>query len=194
MEQDSIVGRCYLGRRYLRECRLYRVVGIYSPLGYNAQYRCDSLEYSGENNVSMEHHLIDVQEAGDIFMHEITLEQYQRGIEMLHKSLTKIRQHITSLQGIPCDQIQVGNAYRLFDSLYFNLKQNPLQGYTESENLKISPWSITISRTWIPSSLIECNPIGYEKIDAVEVQKAIKQFEFLYATVRNYINALVKEE
>ena len=76
MEQDSYIGRYFVGRRYLRECRLYRVLGIYTPPGYGANYRCDSLEYSGDNNISIEHHLIDTKEASDILMQEISEEQY----------------------------------------------------------------------------------------------------------------------
>jgi len=194
MEQDPYIGRYFVGRRYLREHRLYHVVGTYMPAGYNAHYRCDSLEYSGDNLVSMAHHLIDIKEAGDIFVQEITEEQYQLGIDLFYKSLMQIRQFVASLKGTPCDQIHVGKAYRLFEQLYFNVQQNPQDGHTESRFLEINPLSVSIRITWIPSSLIETNRIDYEEIDATDVQKAIKQFEFLYATVRSYIDALAKKD
>ena len=194
MEQDPFIGRYYVGRRYLRECRLYRVLGTYTPTGYGANYRCDSLEYSGDNHMSIDHHLIDTKEASDILMQEITEVQYQRGIDLFYKSLMQIRQYVISLKGNPSDHIQAGRAYRFFDQLYFDFQQNPKDGHTECQFLEITPPSISIRRTWIPSSLIEANPIGYEEIDVTDAQKAVKQFELLYATVRSYINALVKEE
>ena len=194
MEQDPFIGRYYVGRRYLRECRLYRVLGTYTPTGYGANYRCDSLEYSGDNNISIEHHLIDTKEASDILMQEISEEQYQRGIDLFFKSLIQIRRYVISLKGIPADHIQVGRAYRFFDRLYYNLQQNPKDSHTECQYLEINPPSLSIRRTWIPSSLLENNPIGYEEIDATDAQKAVKQFELLYATISNYINSLVKEE
>lgn len=194
MEQDLYIGRYYVGRRYLRECRLYRVLDIYMPPGYGEHYRCDSLEYSGDNVVSIEHHLVDSKEAGDILKQEISDTQYQRGIELFYKSLMQIRQYITSLKGIPCDHIQVGKAYRFFDQLYFNVQQNPKDKHIESQFLQIDPSSVSIRRTEIPSSLVETNLIGYEEIDPTDAQKAVKQFELLYAAVRSYINALVPDD
>jgi len=194
MAQDPYIGRYYVGRRYLRECRLYRVLDIYMPLGYGVHYRCDTLEYSGDNVVGIEHHIIDSKEAGDIFKQEISDVQYQRGIDLFYKSLLHIRQHIISLKGIPCDHIQVGKAYRLFNHLYFNVNRNPKDNHTESQYLEISPSAVAIHRTGIPYSLVETNLIDYEEINPTDAQKAIKQFELLYATVRNYINSLVQEE
>ena len=194
MEQDPYLGRYYVGRRYLRECRLYRVLDIYMPPGYGVHYRCDTLEYSGDNVVGIEHHLIDSKEAGDIFKQEISDVQYQRGIDLFYKSLLHIRQHIISLKGIPCDHIQAGKAYRLFDQLYFNVNQNPKDGHTESQYLEVFPSEVAVRRASIPSSLVETNLIYYEEIDPTDAQKAVKQFELLYATVRNYINSLVQEE
>ena len=164
------------------------------PPGYGVHYRCDTLEYSGDNVVGIEHHIIDSKEAGDFFKQEISDVQYQRGIELFYKSLLQIRQYIISLKGIPCDHIQAEKAYRLFDQLYFNLNQNPKDGQIGSQYLEISPAEIAVRRASIPSSLVETNLIGYEEINPTDAQKAAKQFELLYATVRNYINSLVKEE
>ena len=191
---DPFLGRYYVGRRYLRECRLYHVLGTYTPTGNKAHYCCDSLEYSNDNSVSMEHHLIEKKTAGDILMQEITEADYERGIELFYKSLLQIRQYITSLKGIPCDHIQAGKAYRFFDHLYLNVHQNPKGNYFESQYLEIAPSSVTIRGTWISSSLSETNRINYEEITSSDAQKAIKQFELFYATIRNYINSLVKED
>lgn len=196
MEQDPFIGRYYVGRRYLRECRLYRVLGSFTPPGYGMRlhYRCDTLEYSGDNTVSIEHHLIDANEAGDIFTQEINEAQYQLGIDLFYKSLVQIRQCITSLKGISCDLIQVGKAYRLLDRLYFNVQRDYKEDFIESQCLEINPSSISIRRTCIASSLTETNFIGYEEIGPNDAQKAIKQFELFHATISNYINSLVKED
>lgn len=196
MPQDPFIGRYYVGRRYLRECRLYRVLGSFTPPGYGMRlhYRCDTLEYSGDNTVSIEHHLIDAKEAGDIFTQEITEAQYQRGIDLFYKSLVQIRKYIISLPGMPCDQILSARSYRLFDQLYFGVQHNPKENLFECRYIEILPSSIAIRGMWISSSLVGTNHIDYEEIDSTDAQKAIKQFELLYATVRNYINSLVQEE
>ena len=156
MEQDPFIGRYYVGRRYLRENRLYHVLGTYMP-SYNAKhvYRCETLDYD---------------------------------------SVARIRQYILSMKGIPCDHIQIGKAYRCFDILYYNIKQNPKDLLVECESIKIEPSSVTLGNSWIPINFAKFNRIAYEEIDLTDAQKAIKQFQFLHATIRSYIDALVKEE
>ena len=191
MEQDYYVGRYFVGRLYLRECRLFHVLGTDTSVGSGLHYRCEALEYSSDNSVSIEYHIIDRERV--LLSHEITEEQYQRGIELFYKSLMQIRQFVTSLKGIPCDRIQASRAFRLFGQLYFSVHHNPLESHTNCQNLEITPSSIILRRPWIPSSLFGVNHIDYEEIDPIEAQKAIKQFELFYATISNYINALAKE-
>ena len=195
MEQDPFIGRYYVGRRYLRENRLYHVLGTYMP-SYNAKhvYRCETLDYDGDYAVKVEYDHIDMETAPDFFIQEITHEQYMRGIELFYQSVARIRQYILSMKGIPCDHIQIGKAYRCFDILYYNIKQNPKDLLVECESIKIEPSSVTLGNSWIPINFAKFNRIAYEEIDLTDAQKAIKQFQFLHATIRSYIDALVKEE
>ena len=117
-----------------------------------------------------------------------------RGIELFYQSVARIRQYILSMKGIPCDHIQIGKAYRCFDILYYNIKQNPKDLLVECESIKIEPSSVTLGNSWIPINFAKFNRIAYEEIDLTDAQKAIKQFQFLHATIRSYIDALVKEE
>ena len=151
MEQDPFIGRYYVGRRYLRENRLYHVLGTYMP-SYNAKhvYRCETLDYDGDYAVKVEYDHIDMETAPDFFLQEITQEQYMRGIELFYQSVARIRQYILSMKGIPCDHIQIGKAYRCFDILYYNIKQNPKDLLVECESIKIEPSSVTLGNSWIP--------------------------------------------
>jgi len=194
-EQDPYIGHCYVGRRYMRENRLYRVLGIFMP-GYTAKhvYRCETLDYDGDYAVKVEYDHIEVETAKDFFVQEITHEQYLRGIDLFYKSLTRIHDYVTSMKGNPCDHMQIGKAYRCFGDLFYNFKQNPKDLLVECESIKIESSSITLNNSWIPLNLAMTNRIGYEEIDATDAQKAIKQFQFLHATVRSYIDALAKDE
>jgi hypothetical protein len=194
-EQDPFIGRCFVGRRYMRENRLYRVLGTYMP-GYTAKhvYRCETLDYDGDYAVKVEYDHIEMETAKDFFIQEITHEQYIRGIELFYKSLAKIHEYVNSMKGIPCDHMQIGKAYRSFGDLYYNLNQNPKDLLVSCENIKIESSSITLNNSWIPLNLVMNNRIGYEEIEANDAQKAIKQFQFLHATVRSYIDALAKDE
>ncbi len=191
MGQDFFVGRYYVGHLFLRECRIFHVLGTDPSFGSGVQYRCEALEYSSDNSVSIEYQIIDREHV--LMSHEITEEQYQRGIDLFYKSLMQIRQFVTSLKGIPCDRIQASRAFRLFGQLYFSVHHRPLESHTNCQNLEITPSSIILRRPWIPSSLLGVNHIDYEEIDPIEAQKAIKQFELFYAAISNYINALAKE-
>ena len=191
MGQDFFVGRYYVERRFLRECSIFHVLATDKSIGSGFNYRCEALEYSHDTSVTIEYKFIGREQV--LLCHEITEEQYQRGINLFYKSLMQIRQFVTSLKGIPCDRIQASRAFRLFGQLYFSVHHNPLESHTNCQNLEITPSSIILRRPWIPSSLLGVNHIDYEEIDPFEAQKAIKQFELFYATISNYINALAKE-
>lgn len=195
MLTNPYIGHCFVGRRFLNGHRIYRVLGTYVP-GSTAQpvYRCETLSYKGDNTVSVEYDYIDVTMAGDFLIQEITTEQYMRGIDLFYQSLVQIRHFITSMKSTACDHIEIGKAYRLFDVLYYDIRLLPQDKFLECKLMNVKPTSISLNNSWVPPSLSLSNRIDYEEIDVIDAQKAVKQFQLLYATVRSYINALVKED